>query len=322
LPARALCLLLACAAPALARNAAAGYEAGDSTVSVDALGTPIELYVYKPAAYRGEGLVVSLHGLARNAPGYRDHTRALADELRALLVVPLFDRMRFPTWRYQRAGIARRDPATGALHVEPAERRTGELLRAIVDAVRTEERAPSMPYVLIGHSAGAQFLLRATAFGRLEPARIVVANPSSWLAPSAAEPFPYGFGGLPHEMAGEDVIRRYLARPVSVLLGTADTGSVDLSMAAGARRQGEHRYARGTNVFDAAAATARSHGWTFGWRRLEIPGVGHSARAMYASPIALRAVCPDSMEGSARGDKESAQPWPCVGKAPTPARAP
>jgi pimeloyl-ACP methyl ester carboxylesterase len=252
-------------------------------------------------------MIVSLHGLGRNASGYRDHTRKLAERMRALLVVPHFDRERFPTWRYQRNGIARRNGETGELTVLPPEQWTGEILRALIEAVRAEEHAAEMPYVLLGHSAGAQFLARMTAFAPLPAARIVIANPSSWVAPSLTEPFPYGFGRLPQGLGNERALQRFLAQPISVLLGTADTGSVDLSQTAGARRQGEHRYARGKHVFQSAQALARDRGWDFGWRLVEVANVGHSARAMYAHAATERALCPEPAPAGAG----LAASWPC-----------
>jgi dienelactone hydrolase len=293
---------------AAASRAAAAYPSGDSEAIAVAGDTAIELFVYKPAGVRVQGLIVSLHGLGRNAAGYRDYGRKLADRSGALLIVPLFDRERFPTWRYQRAGIARRDAESGALTIEPAAQWTGEILRAIVDRVRAEEDAPDMPYVLMGHSAGAQFLLRAAALAPLDAARIVIANPSSWILPTTDERFPYGFGGLPAALAGERALERYLAQPVTVLLGTADTGAKDLSMTAGARRQGEHRLARGRNAFGLAARTAQAHGWAFGWRLIEVPGVGHSAGRMYGAAEAERALCPEDASAAAAGQ---ASKWPC-----------
>jgi len=124
LGARLAAFLLGCAALAAAVCASAQYPHGDSSAVIDAAGTRIEVLLYKPAGYRGEGLVVSLHGLGRNAAAYRDYTRALADRFRALLVVPLFDRERFPTWRYQRAGIVRRSAQTGRFELQPPEQWT------------------------------------------------------------------------------------------------------------------------------------------------------------------------------------------------------
>lgn len=306
---RAAVLAAALGAALIAEAArAAPYPTGDSEAVVVIGDTPIELFVYKPAGFRGEGLIVSLHGVGRNAVGYRDHGRALADHFGALLVVPLFDGGRFPAWRYQRAGIARRVGESGAVELEPEQQWTVAVLRAIVDRVRAEEGAAAMPYVVMGHSAGAQFLLRATALAPLDAARIVIANPSSWLLPTTAERFPYGFGGLPAALSDERARQRFLAQPITVFLGTADTGAADLSMTAGARRQGEHRYARGRNAFELATRTAQAHGWTFGWRLVEVPGVGHSARRMYEAAQAARALCPDGVESA---PAMRAGRWPC-----------
>ena len=296
--------LLACA------GAWARYPAGESDAAVAIDGTEIRLFVYKPHAAEPAGLIVSLHGAGRNAEAYRRHTRPLADRFDAMLVVPLFDQERFPGWRYQRAGIVRRDADSGALAVQPRPQWTAELLRGIVEAVRAHEGAPDLPLVLIGHSAGAQLLLRATALAPVPAQRIVVANPSSWLVPSRTEPFPFGFGGLPDALADEDALRRYLAQPLTVFLGQADTGSAQLSNAAGARRQGEHRLARGRHVFQLAAEAARVRGWAFGWQLVEVPAVGHSARAMYASGLAERALCPEGAEE--RRGARAAVTWPCT----------
>ena len=49
-------------------------------------------------------------------------------------------------------------------------------------------------------------------------------------------------------------------------------------------RQGANRYERGTQIFQAARELAKNKGWDFNWRLVEAPGVGHSARRMYANP--------------------------------------
>jgi hypothetical protein len=49
---------------------------------------------------------------------------------------------------------------------------------------------------------------------------------------------------------------------------------------------------RGLNVFNAAKTLAQTRGWTFNWRLVELPGVGHSARKMFAAPQASEALSP------------------------------
>jgi len=93
------------------------------------------------------------------------------------VVAPLFDEARFPVWAYQRGGIVH-----GA--VLPAASWTVNLTPRLVVWGRERQGLPELPYALIGHSAGAQFLSRVAAYGGSEARRIVIANPSTWVRPS------------------------------------------------------------------------------------------------------------------------------------------
>lgn len=257
--------------------------------TLDIAGTPIEVHTYKPAHYAGRALLVTLHGLNRNATGYLHYSRALADRHGFLLVAPLFDRERFPTWRYQAAGIARyaRNPDSHPLQMEQSSDWTATMLLEMIERIRTDEHAPDLPYYLLGHSAGAQLLSRLAAFVPNGAQRIVIANPSTYVWPAREMHFPYGFGGLPDELGSDEAIRRYLAQPITLFLGTADVmrdGALNVTEAA--MRQGANRHARGRTVFEAAREVARKKSWAFNWRLVEAQGVSHSARAMFASPEA------------------------------------
>jgi len=261
---------------------------GSSQRNLTIGGETIELYTYKPPQYKGGPVLLVLHGLGTNAPGYRDYAIPLADARGFLVVAPLFDRKRFPTWRYQTGGIVRNQRAEGEFTVEPETQWMGRTFLDIINAVRAAENRPGLAYSLIGHSAGGQTLSRFAAFMPHQARHIVIANPSTWLWPSRDERFPFGFGGLPERMADDAVLQRYLAQPVTLLLGTADIKrGVDLNVTAGAERQGNNRLERGHNAFRAAQQLARDRGWTFNWRLVEVPDVGHSARRMFGSAEAL-----------------------------------
>ncbi|HUP96041.1 MAG TPA: hypothetical protein VM164_14130, partial [Burkholderiales bacterium] len=80
---------------------------------------------------------------------------------------------------------------------------------------------------------------------------------------------------------------------LTLLLGTADVKQdADLSMREGAVAQGANRYQRGLNAYRAAQALAQVRGWAFNWTLVEVPGVGHSARAMFGSEAAAAALAP------------------------------
>jgi pimeloyl-ACP methyl ester carboxylesterase len=260
---------------------------------LDIAGEAIEVSAYKPAQYAGGDILLVLHGLGTNAPGYRDYAVPLADRLGLLVIAPLFDRQRFPTWRYQTGGIVRNTRGDGEFTVEPEAQWMGRTFLAIIAAVRAVEGRPQLGYSLIGHSAGGQTLSRFAAFTPHQAKRIVIANPSTYLWPSVQERFPFGFGGLPAAMAGDETLRRYLAQPITLLLGTADNQrDADLNVTAGADRQGANRFERGHNVYRAARELAQSRGWPFHWTLLEVPGVGHSGRRMLGSSEATAALSP------------------------------
>lgn len=221
------------------------------------------------------------------------YSKPLADRYGLLVVAPRFDREQFPTWRYQAGGIARykHPPASGPLKPEPEAQWTGRILLELVARISAEENRPGLPYYLLGHSAGGQLLSRFAAFVPNAAQRIVIANPSTYVWPSREIPFPFGFGALPDALGGDEAIRRYLAQPVTLFLGAADTvRDRTLNVSEGAMRQGANRHERGLNAFQTAQKIAGEKGWPFNWRLVEAAGVGHSARRMYASPQAEAAL--------------------------------
>jgi len=161
------------------------------------------------------------------------------------------------------------------------------MVLGLVEALRREEGRPGMPYRLIGHSAGAQFLGRFAAFHDTGAERIVLANPGSYVAPSAERRFPFGYGGIP---ADGDDIPRYLSAPIVLLLATDDTKRDGLDKSPGAERQGPTRLERGHAIFTMANDTAAAEGLAFRWAIVEVPGLGHGSRRLYARPEAAKAL--------------------------------
>jgi len=269
------------AEPAVAEPTAAG--TGKQTVEVN--GTRMAVFTYRPAGCSNPSLLLVFHGIARDADKYRDYARALADRHCLLLAAPLFDKRAFPTWRYQRGGII--DHGV----VQNPRDWTGRLVLDLVDWVRKQEARP-LPYSLIGHSAGSQFLDRLAAFVPNEAKRIVVANPGSYVFPSLEIDAPYGLGKVYAGTEGEAPLRRYLEQPLSIYLGEGDTWEDDRDENPAALAQGKSRHARGINAFNAAKTLAQTRGWTFNWRLVQLPGVGHSASKMFAAPQASDALAP------------------------------
>ncbi len=243
-----------------------------------AASNPITAFTYKPSGYVNGPLLVVFHGVDRNAEEYRNHAISMAEKFKVMVVAPEFDQRRFTSERYQRGGVLRNGKA------QPQAQWTYAIVHRLVAHVRDIEGRPELPYYLIGHSAGGQFLARMAAFSPGEASRIVVANPSSLLFPTREMPYGYGFGGLPEHLSSDDVLRSYLASPLTLYLGTGDTAAIaNFDDSSTAMLQGLSRVERGRACFAMARKLAAQKKWAFNWRKIETRGVGHSAPQMFAA---------------------------------------
>jgi hypothetical protein len=139
--------------------------------------------------------------------------------------------------------------------------------------------------------------------------RYVVANPSSYAYFSAERPDGHGgfapfanVAACPHfdrwkfgmhdlpRYAGRAAIanleQAYVGREITFLLGTADANARDPGMDRGcaAEAQGPYRHARGMAF---AAYMQRRHPSGLRQHVVDVPNVGHSARAMYNAPCGI-----------------------------------
>jgi len=252
---------------------------GDSRIEVETAPGPLEVFTYKPDSYRDGPLILVFHGVLRNAEEYRDHARGMGDRFGALIAAPHFDLKRFPIEAYQQGNVIRQGRAV------PEGDRTGAIIPKLVAEFRRREGRDSLPYHLIGHSGGGQFLVRLAGFIDTEAASIVAANSGTYLWPSNEFSFPYGFGGLPLELTSEASFRRYLAQPLTIYLGTADViADEHFDQRPQVQPQGASRLERGRRVYEFARDAARARGWAFHWRLIEAPGVHHDHELMFNHP--------------------------------------
>ena len=285
--------------PVLARGrAAAALAAGNSGFSFDIAGRKLDLFFYRPPGYVDGPILLVMHGSDRNAWGYRDHARPLADKHGMLVVAPEFEEKRFPTRLYQHGGIVRHlaeKPGSEPSGQRPARDWTVSLIPAIATAARGQAGISSSPYYVIGHSAGGQFVQKVAAFAPAAARRIVAANPGVHLFPTLDAPYPFGFGGLKPPVGGEAGLKRYLAAPLTFYQGTGDT-TQDRHFPRGfyPDQQGRSRNERGHNCFAAGEKLAKETGWPFNWRLVEARGVTHESTDMFLHPNATVALGLDS----------------------------
>ncbi len=258
--------------------------AGKGQFSLSARGKTLEVFTYKPPAYQDGPLILVMHGMNRNPATYRDNAVQIGERFQALIAAPGFDLEQFPVEAYQRGGVTLDGKA------QDESKWTFQCIGDVVAAIRARERRPNLPYFLIGHSAGGQFLTRLAAFQPGEAGRIVAANPGNLIFPTRDLPFQYGFGGLPDGWSSDAWIQRYLAAPLTLFLGTADTGKKNLDLSATAMRQGPTRLERGRACFAMAQKLASEKGWAFNWTLVEAEGVGHDSAALFNHPKTAEAL--------------------------------
>ena len=247
-------------------------------MEADLDGTVLNLWVYKPANYVGDGFVLLLHGASRAAEAYRDNARTFADRFGRLVVVPEFDAERFPSRLYQFGGVFREDGTFA-----DAEERTFAFVPKLAAYIRAREGEAGLPWVVLGYSAGAQFVARMAAFLETDAERLVAMSPGSAMFPTRDMDYGLGFGGLPGELATDERLRRYLALPLTVAIGTYDVEDAQLPRG-DAYAQGVHRYSRNLRWFNTAMDLAHERGWEFNWRLVIAHGAGHAPPEMFDHP--------------------------------------
>jgi pimeloyl-ACP methyl ester carboxylesterase len=185
-----------------------------------------------------------------------------------------------------------------------------EVVDRLVEEIGRAHRYPNLKtIVVVGHSAGGQFVQRYAAGTRIEqhPSlaarhlafRYVAANPSSYLSlfprpPDALtercsryDAYKYGLTDLNVYLRplGPDGIRNaYAQKNVTILLGRLDFDSQDpaLDASCGAMIQGANRLNRGIRFvhdLDSQYGVGLHH-----TKIAFVPGVGHNARGMFGSP--------------------------------------
>ena len=254
------------------------FPVGKSLVEADLDGTVLNLWAYKPVNYIGDGFIVLFHGASRAAEAYRDNAAAFADTYGRLVVVPEFDAERFPRRLYQMGGVFREDSTFAH-----AGERTFAFVPKLVSHIRAREGQVQLPYVLLGYSAGAQFIERLAAFLDTDAERLVVMSPGSAMFPTRDMAYGFGFGGLPDEFSSDERLQRYLALPLTVAIGSSDREIEQLPQG-DAYAQGVHRYSRNLRWFNTAMDLAHEQGWDFNWRFVIAHGAGHAPPEMFNHP--------------------------------------
>jgi poly(3-hydroxybutyrate) depolymerase len=223
-------------------------------------GRDLTVYTYRPSRCDARcPIQIVLHGVSRNASGYRDYWSEAAERHGFVVVAPLFSR---DSWggasAYNRGGVEATDDRS-------------RWAFAVIEHLFDEIADGRKDYRLFGHSAGAQFVHRFLYFVPDNRASQAIAANAGWYTlpewrkARAAHPWPHS---LVDAKVGEREARRALGQPLTILLGESDTdpNASDLDRQPGSLAQGAQRRARGKQFHRVAAAHAPAQGaclWIF-----------------------------------------------------------
>lgn len=243
-------------------------------------GKKVPVWYFKPKDFTPDTpIVFVMHGVSRNADGYRDNWIYLAEHHKLLILAPEFSKETFPrSHSYALGGVMAR---SGGSERTPAP----EIKWAfyIVDRIFEQVR-PALPtrqtrFALFGHSAGAQFVHRYMTFTGGEKVAIALTANAGWYTlPDYTVAFPYGLGGTGLPKAR---VTQAFGKEMVVMLGDQDTKQGrHLRRTPEAMEQGSNRVERGKYYVEAARREAIKLGAAFNWRIAIVPGVGHSNAGM------------------------------------------
>jgi hypothetical protein len=221
--------------------------------------------------------------MARNGDAYRDFWIPAADRHGLLVLAPSFGEAAWPDAACYNNGSVH--DASGA--VRPRAAWGYAVPPSVFAAAREAGLTTRTAAHLFGHSAGAQFVHRMAATCGAGPFGPIVAGNAGWYTlPDLDRPFPEGLGGLG---LGEADLARFLATPLTILAGDADTETAGPGLPghAAALAQGAHRFARAHTFLDAGREAALRRGIACAWRLVVAAGIGHDGAAMSRMAAAL-----------------------------------
>lgn len=261
-----------------------------------------------------ERLLVVVHGALRDSDKYLGHADAAARGVKATLIVaPQFladvDRqgptpIRAGMLYWEVEGWKGGEPALGPAPISSFAAMDNLLQQLTAPGWRRAGNKFSV--VIIGNSAGGQYVNRYAAVGRAPDVlaklgiqvRFIISNPSTYLYFTEERPvevpggtginrWRYGFEGAPAYVQGDarECLRRYLDRDVTIVLGREDRDHAALLLEIGpaAMAQGVNRLERGLRYHEHITRLARDAGLPAHHRVIELDGVGHAASDVLAA---------------------------------------
>jgi len=227
-------------------------------------------------------ILMSFHGVNRNADDYRDYWISMANTNKFMVFAPEFSDAEFSTGdAYNLANIFDDGDNPSAATFNSKEKWTFSILDPLFAQIKTAISGTQQKYNAWGHSAGAQFLHRFVMYLPNSNLDVAVCSNAGWYTvPEFSVDFPYGLnkGQLP-----TNDLKVAFSKKLIVHLGKEDTNPNDAGLRHNPvvdNQQGLNRFVRGQYFFTESKAIAQSLNTTFNWEKDEVSGVDHNAQLM------------------------------------------
>jgi len=261
-------------------------------------GKTINVWFSRPKDFNAKTpILIVMHGMNRDAKGYRNVCMAFTEKHRLMLLVPEFTDEDFPgDVAYNHGNVfpkinPKDDPDTEDSETKrpnPKEQWTYGVIDRLFDDFVKREQSEQKRYYLYGHSAGAQFAHRLPLFVPEAKFKMVVpANAGAYTVPDQTADWPYGVRKTPVD--DRQALERYFASPLFVLAGEADTDpeAKNLARSARADKQGTNRLDRAKFFFESARKTAETWKVPFAWKLRTVPEASHANRKMFEVAVEI-----------------------------------
>ena len=219
-------------------------------------------------------IIFIMHGASRNAEKYINDWLPLAQNRNVVLIAPEFSKERFPDYVYLMMSTEK-----GKL-LKDQSLYLNDSLGLLFDFFKAKLKLSTTTFRLYGHSGGSQFVNRYLLLSdetRIEKA--AMANAGFYTFVDRQSPYPFGIKNM---NVSDERIEWFLRLKGGVFLGDADNDPAHRSLPSmrKAKKQGRHRFERGTNFFNDLIALGVEKKLPFRWRYQSVPRVAHDNAGM------------------------------------------
>jgi pimeloyl-ACP methyl ester carboxylesterase len=243
---------------------------------------PITVFYHIPdSAHQSSPIAMVVHGSARDGEYLRNALKPESDRRNAIILMPNFGSAEYSNNYFLLGNLFDDGENPSVASQNDSTEWTYAIIEQLFIHFRAEVASKDARYDLVGFSGGGQFAHRFALFAHRPQCDRIVACSSGWYTlPDAASPYPYGLGTT--QRASDADVRKALATPLHLAVGSADTdpNSSGLRHTAEADAQGLNRVQRANYAFQRAMDQSTALNAPLAWSLHLETDVAHSAVGM------------------------------------------